>query len=101
MKNDHRLGWPPALLAMDPDPRTSQRTPSKPPVSAADEQARRVLDVKLTKQLDAPEPASKPILASKPDCIEVLINGVWWHKGGEPPMLRLVERRGRGVRLPH
>lgn len=85
MKNDHRLGWPPALLAMDPDPRIGQRTPPKPPVSAADERARAALDVKLTKQLDAPEPASKPVLASKPDGVDVLIHDVWWHKGGKPP----------------
>lgn len=86
MKNDHRLGWPPALLAMDPDPRKSQRTPPKPPMSAADEQARRALDMKLTKQLDDPEPTSKPVLASKPEYGEpVIIDAVTWYRGGKPP----------------
>jgi len=70
---------------MDPDPRTSQRTPPKPPVSAKDEEARRALDVKLAKQLNTPEPVSKPVLASKPDYVEVEILGVNWRKGGKPP----------------
>lgn len=86
MKNDHRLGWPPALLAMDPDPRVSQRTPPKPPVSAADERARAELDVKLTKRMNTPEPVSVPALASKPDYGQtVIIDSVVWHKGGKPP----------------
>lgn len=87
MNRDHLLGWPPALLALDPEPRVSQRTPVKPPVSAIEEQARRDLDAKLTKSLSAPVVVvdTKPVLASKPDYEEVTIEGVVWRIGGKPP----------------
>ena len=87
MNRDHLLGWPPALLALDPEPRVNQRTPAKPPVSAIEEQTRRELDVKLTKSLNAPVVVvdAKPVLASKRDYEEVTIEGVVWRIGGKPP----------------
>lgn len=84
MKHDHLLGWPPALLAFDPEPRVSQRTPAKPPPGPADEKHRRELDKKLTAALVAPVD-TKPVLASKRDYEEITIHGVTWRIGGKPP----------------
>lgn len=88
MNRDHLLGWPPTLLALDPEPRKPQRTPVKPPVSQADEQFRREMDKKVTSALDAPiiqltpEPV-KPQIIGTPT--EVLIHGYVWYRGGCPP----------------
>lgn len=45
MINDHRLGFPPVLLALDPEPRKSLETPRRPRLSEEEQAARRLLDV--------------------------------------------------------
>lgn len=45
MKNDHRLGFPPVLLAIGWEPRKSQRTPLPAKLSEEEQEARRKLDV--------------------------------------------------------
>jgi hypothetical protein len=89
MKRDHLLGWPPALLALDPEPRKSQRTPPKAPIGAAEEYARAELDRKTTARLAAPEVTPEPIkpqaVGSKPDYVEIMINGIIWRQGDKPP----------------
>lgn len=45
MHRDHMLGWPPALLALDPEPRAPNRTPVRPRVTPQEQDERRKLDV--------------------------------------------------------
>lgn len=56
---DHRLGFPPALLAFESEPRKPQRTPPVQKLSEAEQTERRLLDTKLTWQgAEAPKKAA-------------------------------------------
>lgn len=57
MPRDHLLGWPPALLALEPEVKPSLRTPTREKLSPYDEHARRLWDERVTAGLRAYRPA--------------------------------------------
>lgn len=64
MPRDHMLGWPPALLALDPAdfPRKVERTTHQPRLTDREQELRRGVDKLCTSQLEAPKaaPTAKP-----------------------------------------
>lgn len=55
MNRDHLLGWPPALLALDPEPKPVQRTRTYHRRTDTEQQTCRDLDAALTARLDPTE----------------------------------------------